>query len=243
MGTAGGFEKIGRKEEEEEEEKGDLKLEDYLSYDEMQISSLLSLSSPTFFINDGNRNNCASIAKEGTFQKFGVYVGLVGARFEKLQQMESQHMLCIDKIHTEGFFLKKNLSKTLLNKKRKKKERGYGKEGNKELHIHKKNQLWCRLYGVEGNFSSFKEVVSLQKENKKKFEESWAEVKIPYSTSFFFNVKVYKRRIGRKIASLPFLHLFLFPLLLLFHSLSPFKNIFYRKKKRVFSSSFLPSRK
>ena len=158
MGTAGGFEKIGRKEEGEEEEKGDLKLEDYLSYDEMQISSLLSLSSPTFFINDGNRNNCASIAKEGTFQKFGVYVGLVGARFEKLQQMESQHMLCIDKIHTEGFFLKKNLSKTLLNKKRKKKRGAMEKRETRSC-------ISTRRTSYGADFTEWKEILVLSRKS------------------------------------------------------------------------------
>lgn len=47
---------------------GDIKLKDYLSYNEMQISSLLGASTPTFFINDGS------------FQPYGIIVGLVDTR-------------------------------------------------------------------------------------------------------------------------------------------------------------------
>ena len=30
---------------------------------------------------------------EGSFEKYGVYVGIIGARFERTDLMESQHML------------------------------------------------------------------------------------------------------------------------------------------------------
>lgn len=68
-------------------------LKDYLSYDEMQISALIGVSSPTYFINNGNRNNRAQFHTSGTFQQDGIYIGLVGARFEKPDLMESQHIL------------------------------------------------------------------------------------------------------------------------------------------------------
>jgi hypothetical protein len=35
----------------------ELDLEEYISYDEMQLSALLGVSTPTFFINRGTRNN------------------------------------------------------------------------------------------------------------------------------------------------------------------------------------------
>ena len=45
------FEKIGTKEESDP-----LILSNYLSYDEMAISALIGISSPTFFINNGDKN-------------------------------------------------------------------------------------------------------------------------------------------------------------------------------------------
>lgn len=84
----GGFESIGTN-----QERSPLVLHDYLSYDEMQIAALLGVSVPTFFINNGNRNNNALPGEPGTYQEQGVYVGLVGARFEKPGLMEWQHMI------------------------------------------------------------------------------------------------------------------------------------------------------
>ena len=48
LGISGGFEKIGTKEGEEDEVPP---IEEYITYDEMQISSMISVASPTYFIN------------------------------------------------------------------------------------------------------------------------------------------------------------------------------------------------
>ncbi len=85
---SGNFETIGTL-----NEKAPLLLADYLSYDEMQIAALLGISVPTFFINSGNRNNKAQPGTPGTFEESGIYVALVGARFQKPELMEGQHML------------------------------------------------------------------------------------------------------------------------------------------------------
>lgn len=84
----GGFEKIGR-----ENPESFLPLKDYISYDEMQISALLSMSTPTYFINDGARQNHGKAAQPGTFEPEGIYVGQVGARFERPDYMEWSHMI------------------------------------------------------------------------------------------------------------------------------------------------------
>ncbi len=86
--TFGGFEAIGTV-----NEKKPLVLEDYLSYDEMQLAALLGVSVPTFFINKGDRDNCGKKGTPGTYEPEGVYVGLVGARFEKRNLMEWKHMM------------------------------------------------------------------------------------------------------------------------------------------------------
>lgn len=66
---------------------------EYISYEEMQLSALLMVSSKTSFINDGNRYNNAEPGKRGTYIDSGVYVGMVGARFERRDVMESQYVL------------------------------------------------------------------------------------------------------------------------------------------------------
>lgn len=85
---SGGFETVGT-----DQEKAPLLLKDYLSYDEMQIAALVAVSTPTYFINRGDRNNAGRIDTPSTYQETGVYVGLVGARFEKPHVMESQYIL------------------------------------------------------------------------------------------------------------------------------------------------------
>jgi hypothetical protein len=84
----GDFELIGT-----DQEKSPLILEDYLSYDEMPLAALIGISSPTYFINKGDRSNKAVKGNPGTFEEEGIYVGLVGARFEKPGYMEWQHMI------------------------------------------------------------------------------------------------------------------------------------------------------
>jgi hypothetical protein len=70
-----------------------LTLENYLSYDEIMLSSLLGVSGPSQFINTGSRNNRARPAPEGSFEPRGIIVGLVGARFERENRMDSVHIL------------------------------------------------------------------------------------------------------------------------------------------------------
>lgn len=84
----GGFENIGTREEQLP-----LVLAAYNSYPEMQIAALIGASVPTFFINDGDRDNHGAPAMVGTFEASGVYTGLVGARFEREGLMEWQHLV------------------------------------------------------------------------------------------------------------------------------------------------------
>ncbi len=85
----GGFEALGTA-----QEKAPLVLKDYISYDEMQVAALLGVSVPTYFINDGDRNNQAiPNYKNKPYEPVGIYTGLVGARFEKPGLMEWQHMI------------------------------------------------------------------------------------------------------------------------------------------------------
>lgn len=65
-----------------------LTLSEYLSYDEMLLGSLLGVSSPSSFINDGGRDNKAVPGKPGEFEERGIIIGLPGARFQKHEQMD-----------------------------------------------------------------------------------------------------------------------------------------------------------
>eukprot|EP01084_Bolivina_argentea_P148912 260244_1 len=61
---------------------------DYLSYDELLISAMCGISSKTHFINNGDRRNCGRINKNNfgknkIYPINGIYMGLIGARFEK----------------------------------------------------------------------------------------------------------------------------------------------------------------
>ncbi len=127
---AGGFEDIGT-----DKEKAPLLLKDYLSYDEMAIAALLGVSTPTFFINKGDRNNGGILGDQGTFQEEGVYIGLVGARFEKPGVMEYSHML--------------------LDSSQNKPENGYG-QNPADSPKARLLKIWANFYGLP-YFKTFQE--------------------------------------------------------------------------------------
>jgi len=93
--AAGDWDKVGTDEEKA------VKLADYMSYDELIISALCGISSPTHFVNTGERRNFGRVAHnfgadDCEFPKQGVYMGLVGARFEKSKVME-QALMAVDR--------------------------------------------------------------------------------------------------------------------------------------------------
>lgn len=93
----GGFETIGT-----DQEKAPLVLQEYLSYDEMQIAALFGVAVGTHFINNGNRNNRSVPGVVGSYEPKGVYVGQVGARFEKPGRMEWQHIIVTREQNTDS---------------------------------------------------------------------------------------------------------------------------------------------
>ncbi|KAI1815823.1 hypothetical protein GGS20DRAFT_306867 [Poronia punctata] len=78
---------------EEETKNTHLFLRDYLSYDEIMLSSLIAVSGQSFFINDGSRYNAGGAGAVGSFEPRGVIVGLVGTRFERPDRMDSVYVL------------------------------------------------------------------------------------------------------------------------------------------------------
>lgn len=144
-----------------------LLLHDYISYDEMQISALLGVSVPTFFINNGNRNNEAVVEKSGTYEQEGVYIGLVGARFEKPGFMEWQHMVVTHDQNTQ--------------------DNGYGSDNKDQKAALLK--IWADFYGQE-YFKTYAEVVDEIKQNneQKRYQKCWQ--------NNFLDLEIYKQRLA-----------------------------------------------
>ncbi|KAI1474009.1 hypothetical protein F4774DRAFT_402092 [Daldinia eschscholtzii] len=69
------------------------RLEEYLTYDEIMLGSLIGVSGPSYFINNGARNNRGVPQTAGTFEPRGIMIGLVGPRFERLIHMDSNYIL------------------------------------------------------------------------------------------------------------------------------------------------------
>lgn len=93
---AGDFDNIGT-----EYENKKITLKDYLSYDEMQIAALIGVATPTFFINEGKRDNRGEPGIPNTYESHGIFIGLVGTRFQKPQKMEWQHMFITPEQNTD----------------------------------------------------------------------------------------------------------------------------------------------
>uniref|UniRef100_A0A6P4EE63 Uncharacterized protein LOC108039183 n=1 Tax=Drosophila rhopaloa TaxID=1041015 RepID=A0A6P4EE63_DRORH len=86
---ASGFESVGSR-----EEKAPLVLAKVLSYDDIKLSALLSVSSYTEFVNEGERTNCGRVDRDTkTLQQSGIIVGMIGARLSRRNLMEFQDIV------------------------------------------------------------------------------------------------------------------------------------------------------
>ena len=77
-----------------------IKLRKYQSYREMPLSSLFAVTTPTYFINDGNRNNMGRAGHKGSYIDKGYLIAQVGSRFEIPNKMEWKHMVITPKQNT-----------------------------------------------------------------------------------------------------------------------------------------------
>lgn len=127
---AGGWETIGAEAETDPK----LKLKKFLSYDEMKISALIQLSTPTMLINNGSRDNVGRLGKQGSFMEEAVYVGAVGARFEVPGRMEFQDIV--------------------VDKKQNVQSKGYGEKNEEESVL----SIFAKFYG-KNNFPLYEEAI------------------------------------------------------------------------------------
>ncbi|HBP19038.1 MAG TPA: hypothetical protein DEA08_14785, partial [Planctomycetes bacterium] len=121
--SSGGFERIGQPEEREP-----LTLARLMSYDEVALSALLGVAVPTHFVNAGERHNVARRGPAGSCEPRGVYVGLVGARYERPEQMEWRTTIVTAQQNTAA--------------------RGYGSEADPALPATRLTRAWARALGL-----------------------------------------------------------------------------------------------
>ena len=91
----------------------------------VQISALLGVAVPTFFVNDGRRDNRGRPGPAGAFEAAGVVVDQVGCRFERPGLMEWQHMVVTPAQNTPA--------------------RGYGPRAARNASL---LDAWAPLYGL-----------------------------------------------------------------------------------------------
>ncbi|KAJ3199900.1 hypothetical protein HDU82_000066 [Entophlyctis luteolus] len=166
-----------------------LTLENYLSFDEMMLSALIGASAPTPFINCGDRNN-RGIANpnNSSFNPTGVYVGLVGARFEMPEHMEAEYVL--------------------IDRRRSTPENGFGIEGRvRNRKAYERLRIFARVFGEPSDdggggdwyFPSYKEVETMMIAAAKKGVDEHDRLAkkrfIRLNSDTFFNVDAYRRRV------------------------------------------------
>lgn len=166
---AGGFENLA-----ETFEEGHLNKHAFISYDEMPFSALLSMSSPTYFINEGSRHNMGQLA-QNPYEERGVYVGSVGARFEKPGRMDCAHILVTPSHNIP--------------------ENGYGKQADPDSLKYQLLSVWAGLYsdGEIAAFPSFEEVFDLKSSNLSAFSYRYLEL-FTKEGRIFFDKQYYKKR-------------------------------------------------
>jgi len=140
--SRGGFENIGTDSEANYDDKDArlLRLRELMSYDEVAIAALMSQGGPTQFLNSGSRRNLGHYDSTADFERWGIYVGCVGARCERQCVMESRHILVQSEQNTRA--------------------NGYGPPSEDGSSTPTQLSIWAKLYGIE-YFPLFEEIDSL----------------------------------------------------------------------------------
>ncbi|KAH8387451.1 hypothetical protein KR093_007140 [Drosophila rubida] len=122
---ASGFEPIGSSQEQ-----APLQLQQVLSYDEVKLSALLSVSSHTEFINEGERTNCGRVTQNRrSLETQGVIMGLIGARLSRRNLMEFQDIVIARTQNT--------------------KEKGYGQQADAATRQQDYRRVWRSFYETQ----------------------------------------------------------------------------------------------
>nr|CAD7432017.1 unnamed protein product [Timema monikensis] len=178
-----GWEYVGK---DNGEEKPPLVLEQVLSYDEMKLSALLSVSSHSTFINDGNRNNKGEPSSPKDLQRHGVIVGLIGTRLSRPNFMEWQEIVVTKRQNVE------------LN--------GYGQPPGDTANgaraptsLNRWRKVWSDFYGITPHLPTYEElsekIESLSAADQARY------LKLPGHTGIFDN-DMFKKRLSVSIDTL-----------------------------------------
>ena len=137
---------------------------EYINYDEMRISALISMYVPTFFLNEGLQNNRGKMTGDDSKTPYGVFVASVGARFERPGLMEYAHMI--------------------VSKEQNTRDNGYGVANTQKGQL---LRIWADFYKI-AYFPLYSELPTLQYNTRDyiKYEEGgeW----------FYFNTNIYEKR-------------------------------------------------
>ena len=169
----GGFDSIGTDTQGMDPAHPDLVLANYMSYDEIALAALVGVSTPTHFINSGGRFNSGTPATVGSYEPCDVYVGLVGARFEREELMEWRHMFVTERQNTAA--------------------KGYGTQANPDAKATRALEPWAKFYGVGDDsrsfFPSYEEAQEVAEVDEQQFVEVGGERKLGY-----LNCDVFRKR-------------------------------------------------
>mmetsp|Transcript_160961 Transcript_160961/g.296786 ORF Transcript_160961/g.296786 Transcript_160961/m.296786 type:complete len:737 (-) Transcript_160961:19-2229(-) len=128
-----------------ESEKEPFVLQNFQSYDEMELSALLGMSVSTRFINEGGRGNSGrKNNKEHSYEPMGIYIGLTGCRFERKLLMEWKHMVVTIPQNKE--------------------DNGYGDAKPDPL-----LKKWAEIYKLPGNFATHDEAKAAKDSGSDRF--------------------------------------------------------------------------
>ena len=129
-------------------------LSDLISYDEMAISALVLMSTPTVFVTTGHRNSAEGYHNNRNNVPEGVLIGACGARFNRHGRMEFAHMMVSPEQNNDS-------------------SKGYGSVEKQRGTL---LELWARLYDVPF-FHSYDQVVDMQKKDPKTFAATYVEIR------------------------------------------------------------------
>lgn len=159
-----------------------------LGYEEIEFSALVSMAVPTFFVNNGSRNNMGGVDPLTNHQEFGVYVGSVGARFEKRGVMDSRFILVTREQNTS--------------------ENGYGVDADKNSRNAQLLKIWydmiCPSARRDATFPSYESVKKLQLQDSVAFQHRYSTFTEMGSTQLetvYFDKLLYKGRMKLTITS------------------------------------------
>jgi hypothetical protein len=167
----GHWEIIGTDQEQEP-----LVLRDYLSYDEISLAAFVSLSCFTPFLNNGSRSNSGRV--DNLRQPNGVYIGQVGARFQKHKRMEWRFMMIDPEQNTW--------------------ENGYGPQNNSVPGQYLK--IWAKFFGVD-YFPTYEDAMQDQQKwfGREVGEAAQAHLNVPvYKRRIGINAEVFLKEANNR---------------------------------------------